>query len=481
MKGFIRNFKPLEILTDEQIEVIHRAALDVLEETGIRFEHERGLDALEKNGCQVDRDNMRVRIPADLVEECLRKCPSSFHVKARDPKNDLRLGGNTLYFEASCGMRTVDLDSWEVRSATKSETVDGLKVLDVLDNVHLLSPYCPYYGFEGVPEVMKVPEMVAAKMRHTTKVQMTGSVKDSEIFNIKMAKAVGCDILGLVNASPPLTFYKDAVEAIFRYAEAGSPFHVSSGAGMGSTGPTTVVGSTITNNAEIIAGLVLAQLIKPGTRVWAGNFVTATDMKTGAPAFGAIANSLHQVIFNQIWRKYGVPTWTGAPAFSNSKKVDFQCGYEKGITAILAAVSGVSVIIMHGGIYGELAFHPVQAIVDDDIAGMVGRFIEGVEVTDETLATELIEQVGPIPGYYLNKAHTRKWWRNENFVPNVADRLTYPEWIEKGKKSALEYAKERMEQILAKHEPKSLSKDQDKEINEILKEARMYYKQKGLI
>jgi len=481
MKGFRRNFKPLEILTDEQIEVIHRATLDELEETGIRFEHERGLNVLEENGCQVDRNKMRVRIPAGLVEECLHKCPNSFHVKARDVKNNLELGGNILYFEASTGMQTVDLDSWEMRLATKSETMDGLKVLDALDNVHLLCSFCPYYGFEGIPEVMKIPEMVAAKMRYTTKAQMVGSNKDSEIFNIKMAKAVGCDILGLVNASPPLTFYQDAVEAIFRYAEAGFPFHISSAPCMGATGPATIAGSTITNNAEIIAGLVLAQLIKPGARVWTGNSVLAMNMKTGAPNFGAIANSLHQAIYNQICRKYGIPTWTGAPAFSNSKRIDIQGGYEKGISAILAAISGVNVVILQGGIYGELEFHPVQAIVDDDIAGMIGRFIEGVEVTDETLATKLIERVGPIPGDYLGKAHTRKWWRNENFVPNVADRLTYPEWIEKGKKSTLEYAKEKMKQILATHESKPLSKDQDKEITEVLKEARMYYKQKGLI
>jgi len=102
-------------------------------------------------------------------------------------------------------------------------------------------------------------------------------------------------------------------------------------------------------------------------------------------------------------------------------------------------------------------------------------------VTEETLAIDLIEEVGPIPGFYLDKRHTRKWWKKEQFVPKVADRLTYPEWLKKGKKSALEYARERMKNILATHEPKSLSEDQDKEISKILEEAKKYYKEKGMM
>ncbi len=428
LKGFICDFKPLEILRNEQIEKIHRGTLEILEETGVRFEHKKGLDILEDHGCRVDRKDMRVRIPPSMVEECLRRCPSSFHIKARDPKNDIRLGGNTLYFLSSCGMQTVDLDTWESRPATESETIDGIKVLDALDNLHMIVCYSPYYGWEGLPEVMAIPEMVAAKAKYSSKVQMSGSVKDSEIFSIKIAKALGCDILGLVNASPPLTYYEGAVETIFRYTEAGLPYHVSSGAGMGTTGPVTIVGSTITNNAEIIAGLVLTQLIKPGHRVWVGNFVMFSDMITGSPAFGSIANSLHQTIFNQIWRKYGVPTYSSITAFSSSKLIDYQCGYEKGISSILAAVSGVNVVILHGGLYGELSYNPVLSILDDDVAGMIGRFIESVQVSDETLAIDLIEKTGPIPGYYLNTAHTRKLWQTQDYMPKVADRFNIA-WI----------------------------------------------------
>ena len=482
LKGFTRNFKPLEMLTEEQVEAIHRGALDVLQQTGMRIEHERALKLLEKNGCKVDYEQMRVRIPPGLVEECLRKAPSSFRLKAREPKNDVVLGGNTVYFMASVGMQAVDLDSWEARVATRKENYDAVTVLDALDNCHYIPPYGPYFGFEGVPPVMCHTESLAARLRNSAKATMAGCSKDSEIFDIEMAKAVGTEITGMCLASPPLTYYADAIEAAFRYVEAGFPLYMSTGEVYGGTGPATIAGSVVTSSAELMAAIVLVQLIKPGARVWAADFTFPMNMQTGAPAFGNIGISLHQAVFHQVWRKYEIPTLNGgSSSFGDSKRIDFQCGYEKAINTLLPALCGANCMFFHGGVYGELTYHPVQSILDDDIAGMIGRFIEGVQVNDDTLAIDLIEEVGPIPGHFLNTEHTRKWWKHEQFVPKAADRLTYPEWTKTGKKSALDYAKERMEEILATHKPKPLTSSQEEEVERVLEEARAYYRKKGLI
>ncbi|MEA1964073.1 MAG: trimethylamine methyltransferase family protein [Candidatus Aerophobetes bacterium] len=481
LKGFTRKFKPLEILTEEQVEAIHRGTLEILENTGMTFYHEKALKLFEKNGCKVDFEKKRAYFPPALVEECLRKCPSSFHVKARDPKSDLIIGGDTLYFTTFPGMRTVDLDTWESRVPTKKENDDAVKVLDALDNLHKILCYTPYFEVKSIPPITAIPESVAAKIRNSTKIQLTGYSKDCEIFNIKMAISAGTEIFGQCCASPPLTYYGDAIESAFRFIEAGFPLHISTGDVFGGTAPATLAGSMITNNAEIIAIIVLTQLIKPGTRVVAADFVFPQNMQTGSPAFGAIGCSLHHVMFNQIWRKYGIPTNNASVGVSSSKKIDFQCGYERAILALLSALSGGNIIQLHGGIHGELTYHPIQSILDDDIAGMIGRFIEGVEVSDETLAIDLIEEVGPIPGFYLNKEHTRKWWKKEQFVPKAADRLTYPEWMKKGKKSCLDYAKEKMDEILATHKPIPLTEDQDNEIERILEEARKYYQERGML
>jgi len=481
MKGIVRNFKPLEILTEEQVEAIHRATLDILWETGVIMQHKKALKLLEKNGCRVDYNEMSVRFEPGLVEECLRKTPSSFHVKARHPKHDLVIGGNVTYCQAFSANQAVDLDTWEPRAATRKENYDAVTVMDALENLHIISPYCPYFDVEDVPPVMSISESTAAHLRNSTKVQMTGYSLDSEIFDIQMAQAVGIEVIGDCLASPPLTYYSEAIESLFRYVEAGLPCWIASGNIHGGTAPATIAGATITNNAELMAGVVLAQVLKPGARIAVGDYTFPQNMRSGAPAFGAIGVALHQVVFNQIWRKYGIAIGAGASGCSNSKRIDFQNGYEKAMLALTFVLSGASTLSLHGGVSSELTFHPIQAILDEDIAGMIGRFMDGVEVNDETLALDLIKQVGPIPGSYLSTKHTRDWWKREQFVPKVADWLTYPEWMESDKKSALDYAKERMEEILTTHKPVPLTANQEEDIERLLEEEREYYRGKGLM
>ena len=125
MRGFTRKFGPLEILAEEEVEAIHRGTLEVLWVTGVRMEHERALKLFESNGCKIDYADMRVRIPPALVEDCLRKTPSSFHAQARDHKNSLMIGGNTLCLAVAPGTQTVDIETWEPRPATRKENYDG--------------------------------------------------------------------------------------------------------------------------------------------------------------------------------------------------------------------------------------------------------------------------------------------------------------------------------------------------------------------
>ncbi len=481
MKGFTRNFKPLEILTEEQVEAIHRGTLNVLEKTGMRFEHQRALKLFEQNDCQVDYDAMRVRIPSGLVEECLRKAPSSFYIKARDPENDMQLGGNSLYFGATCGMGIVDLDTQKLRPATKKERDDGCVVIDALDNIRCIGAYTPYFEVEGIPPCMYIPEAFAAVIRYTTKVAISAYQLDSEVFSFAMAKAAGTETIQVCSNSPPMTCSSDTIQAMFRAIEAGFPIQIGGGVTMGATSPASLAGAVILLNAQSTGAIVLTQLIKPGTRIISSDFALSQDMRTGSPAFGNIGGVLHVAVFNQMWRRYGIPANTPIPGFTSSKIIDFQSSYEKAIGALATAVSGGSKIDFHGGVYGEVSWHPFQAILDRDIAGMIGRFIEGIEVNDETLAIDLINAVGPIPGMYLDKAHTRKWWQRGQFIPMAADSLTYPDWIAKGRKTALDYAKERMEEILATHKPKPLTASQEDEIERILEEARAYYKKKGMM
>ena len=216
-KGFTRKFRPLEILTEGQVEEIHRGTLYILEHTGVVFLHEEVLKLLKNNGCHVDFGNNRVKFPPALVEECIRRCPSSYLIRARDPKHDLIIGGNTSYFTPQVGKDIADQNTWETRTPTRKENYEFVKVMDGLECLHTQWLYCPFFGFEGVPPVMGIPESVAGMFRNSTKIPASGYQTDCEIFTTKMAKAIGSDVLGICVCANPLTYYRDACLAARLY------------------------------------------------------------------------------------------------------------------------------------------------------------------------------------------------------------------------------------------------------------------------
>lgn len=482
-EGFLRKAKPLEILSEPEVQAIHRGALDVLADTGIRFESKRALKLLKKSGCKVDEELNRVRMPAGLVEECISQCPSSFRMKGRSPKTDVNIGGNTLYFCPFPGMRTIDLDTWEQRIPTIEDNHQAVKILDKLETISLSASYTPYCELKDVPGVMLLPTSAWSRMKYFSKPSRVGSTVDSHIWEMQMADVVGMDVFAAMEAAPPLTWYGDAIDCAWACAERGLPVEVGCGAVMGGTGPATIAGTLVQSMAEMMSGIVLVQLINPGNGILANSFVFAMNMVTGAPAAGGIEVSLFQVAFNQLWRgKYGIPTMLGGSGPSSSEIIDVQLGFEKGIGASLAAVSGASVVNMHGGIHVELTYHPVQSIIDDDIAGKLGRYVEGILVNHETLALDIIREVGPIPGNFLRSKHTINWWKKEHHMPKVSDRVSYHEWIRSGKKSILENAKEKMNAMLMSYEQDPpLSDQQNEDLDSILEEARNYYKSKDLL
>ncbi len=481
-KGFKRSFEPIKVLTDSQVEAIHTATLEVLEKTGIRFESERALKLLEQNGCLVDHETMMARMPGSLVEESIRKTPSSFSVKAREAKNDLRIGGNTLYYMSSAGARYTDVKTGEVRMATQEENDQGVLISDALDTIDMFPSYTPYFEIENVEAVMLCPTSLASRIRFSSKASRGAQATDTFIFETQLAQAVDMQLIGVCEAAAPLAYPEDAINAAFEYIGAGFPMFIAAGSIMGGSAPVTAAGSTISNNAELLGLVVLLQCMRPGTGIIGNDFVTPMDMNSGGFLFGALGVNLHQMAFNQLWTQvYKIPTMNTGAAFSNSKLIDYQSGYEKTHTAVVSALSGANGIVLHGGVTAELAYNPILSIINDDVANIIGRTIEGFAVNEESMAVELIEKVGPSPGSFLGKKHTRVHWQEEYFVPTVADRLSYQEWTEQGRKSVIDKARERMEEILANHKPLPITAEQDKDIDRILEDARKHYRKKGLM
>ncbi|MCX6383609.1 MAG: trimethylamine methyltransferase family protein, partial [Actinobacteria bacterium] len=149
--------------------------------------------------------------------------------------------------------------------------------------------------------------------------------------------------------------------------------------------------------------------------------------------------------------------------------------------AMCSALSGANMIVMHGGVTAELAYNPILAVIDDDVANTIGRIVEGFDVNDATIGLDTIMDVGVSPGTFLSTKQTRTFWKTEDYTTRVFDKLSYKEWVEGGKKTVLKKAKERYDEIIATHKPLPLTPEQDKAITDILNEATAFYKKKGLI
>ncbi len=474
LDGFTRRIKPLEMISEAQLDEIHHATLEVMETTGLVFKSENALRVLKDGGCKVDEASGRVRFPPAVVEEAIRSAPSSFTVKSRDPARSVRLGGNAFYYSDMPGRGIVDLGSGKIRPATAKENRDALIVLDALPNFHVLCSYTPYFDVEGWTPLMSITESTAAKIRLSTKVQWTGYQQDCELFAIEMAKATDQDIIGIACTASPLTYPADACESALRFAAADLPVHVVCGAMMGASAPVTTAGALVSLGAEALAGVVLVQLACRGARVSVENSVLPMAMATGGPQFGSLSAMLHTAASGQLWRRYGIPLFADS-GWTNAKRIDFQDAWERYLITMAIALSGCHVANLHGGVFGELAFHPAQAVMDDDVAGLIGRFIEGVRVDRETVAVDLIETVGPIPGNFLSTDHTLEHFRHEMFTPRAADLTLYQEWDLNGGKNALEKAHDRVAEILKCHRPLPLPPEQDREIERILEKARAHY------
>ncbi|MBN1315353.1 MAG: trimethylamine methyltransferase family protein [Anaerolineales bacterium] len=480
-KGFTRNFKPLEMLTADQVKAIQKASLRVLADTGITFEDAEARQILAENKCQVDEESKRVRFPEDLVKENLDQCLDSFRIRARDAENDLYPGNQgKVFFLASCGLNSINLDTWQPKRPTRKDFYDYVKVLDALPNIHAL-PAFPWWGFDKVPQVMSLLESNAAKMRMSTKIQSEGAVAGNERWTLAMAKATNQDLLQLVNPTAPLTFSEETLQKLINFVKDEIVFAICSGPVPGATAPATVAGGLVTGNAEHLAGIVLANLVKPGPRLISANMTMMQNMRSGAPYFSQAGNMVLDGAFHQVWRDYGVPSWSTMPAWTGSKAIDFQAAYETAMAAVSSAMCGSMFLVFQGGLTQQLIAHPIKAILDDDVAGMVGRILQGVDVNDETLALDVIDQVGPLPGTFLTTAHTRKWWRKEQYIPQVADHLSQEDWLAAGSKTPIDHAREKMEHILATHQTAPLLPEQEQAIEDILNDARQYYRKLGAI
>jgi trimethylamine---corrinoid protein Co-methyltransferase len=379
------------------------------------------------------------------------------------------------------GMRYVDPDTWQLRPATLREHAEAQIVGDALPNVHLMDGVFAYTDLADVPGIMQQLEGLASGFRNSSKAQHYGYMKDSDTFAIAMAQAIGVTLETEVDVAPAVAFSEDAVSTIWRFAELGWGIEACPGGNAGATAPASLAGTAAQHWAATMAFIVLAQLIRRGAPVGLQLAGWVVHTRLAIPITAAPEAWYVGAMTNQLCLRWGIPITTPTGFCGQAKMFDYQAATEKALGVLSTVLSGSNLHVLHGSHGEELGFSNILQVMDDDIAGAIGRFLQGTEVNDETLALEIVREVGTAPASFMNTAHTRKYWAKDRFTPIAADWGTHVDWLKDGKKDITARAREKVEAIVSEHKPLPLTVEQGRAIDDILEEARRYYRSAGEI
>lgn len=468
----------LDILNRDELHKIDLTTMKILETVGLEMHDKRALKILDEAGAMVDYNKKKVKIPEYLVRDCIKKAPSQFSTYGRRGIQRVKHGGDHINF--ICGLNSPNILDLEngLRSTTLKDVEAGARLVDALDNIQVT------YAMgtpQDVPLEMQLLHSFEATLRNTEK-PIEVEVGSGEVLRycFKMVSAVvgGEEEMkkrpvysSTIEISSPLKFHKPQTDMLYESSIRGIPMKIISCPISGVSGPVTLAGALAQSNAEVLVGITLAQLINPSTPVIFETAPLSFDMRTALITFGSPETILMQVASLQLGHYYGLPTRSSGTG-TNEEVPGVQAGYEKMLSGITVALAGSNGISNLGTIGSSSSISFVQAVVDDEMAGLITRFIRGFEVNHETLAFDVIRKVAVEGTNFLLEKHTREHFRKEHLIPRLSNRLSRRDWEKAGAKEIREKAKERAKEIFKTHYPEPLDRDIGRELEKILDQAR---------
>lgn len=479
-----RNFKPpssriqFKVLSDRDLDQVWEAALQVMAETGVRFPSTWALDVLEEAGCVVDRTSSVAKLPSDLVIASLRQAPTRFLLAGRDPQDDLWIDNRTSYLSTDgCAVDVYDITSGILRRSNRQDITDACLVADYLPEISYI--WGPPVSAQDCPAVVRALHEIEASMDGTTMHIQPETVINREIaqYALNMAALVagGKEALRkrplfsyMQCATDPLGQDGGSLEASMIAAEWGIPTGFMPMPMSCATAPATLAGNLVVTTVDAVSPLVLMQLVNPGTPVYFAAAPTAIDLKTGGYTGGGPEDFLLAAAFSEVCHYLQIPLAMGAFA-TGAKLPDWQAAVDNCFSGLLPVLTNTAILNGAGTLNGSKIFSLQALIMDAEIYSIISRIAEGIEVNDQTLAVDLIKQIGP-GGNYLSAKHTRQYMR-EIWQPTVYDRKPYGAWEESGKEGAYEAATEKARWILENHTVQPLEQGIKEEFAAIIKQA----------
>ena len=456
-------YRPVEILSADEIETIHRASLRILAEIGMEVLGDRALDRLAAAGAEIDPMNRRVRLDPALVEELVAQAPSQFTLHARNPERNVVMGGNHLVFCAVGGPAFVtDLDRGR-RAGNQADFVDYVRLIGALDVIHQEGggPLEP----TDLPVETRHLDMYEALVTNLDKTwHCLGSgatVVDDAIEIACRAREIERDqlveepsLITIINTNSPLRLDGPMSDGLIEMAMWGQPVVATPFTLAGAMTPATLAGAITQQNAEALFCIALAQLVRPATPMVYGAFTSNVDMRTGSPAFGTPESVKGAFASGQMARRYGLP-WRSSNATA-SNVVDAQAAYESEMAVWGAVMGGVNLLYQGAGwLEGGLTASYEKLILDAEILQMMAEVLSPFRVDEAEIGVDAIAAVGP-GGHFFGSPHTLERYETAFYRPLLSDWRNFETWQEDGARTATERANGIWKRLLADFEPPPL-------------------------
>ncbi|HSG43262.1 MAG TPA: trimethylamine methyltransferase family protein [Anaerolineales bacterium] len=461
----------LKILSDSEVESTYDATLRILKEIGVILTHPEARQLLTDAGATVKDE--RVYFPPELVEDCLAKCPSQVTIRGRNGTIKT-LGDGSLNFHNLGGARDIhNLVTNEHRYAILQDVRDSTRLLDALPNCTTINPF---FTPVDVPGELMALEMYRHAIPFTTKpVQGPGVLLASEVrYIFEMASVLGPppEILTLsVSPVSPLALPDHAVDAILEIARYSIPFGPLPCPTAGATAPFSIAGAIAQQAAEVLASLVLVQLIQPGLPIIFCGRLAMMNPRTGIAVWGGIEMGLASAGTVQLGHRCKLPV--NVYGFStNSHTLDMQSGFERALNAVIPALAGADELSGIGEMEaGNLSTY-AQMVADNEFASSIHRVRRGYAANENTLAVDVIATAMNGPRNFLGQKHTLNHMKGgEMFMSKLTEKGSWESWDAGGRRGLAEQAQAESERILREHQVEPLTDAQSKELDKIMASA----------
>jgi trimethylamine--corrinoid protein Co-methyltransferase len=464
---------PTEIASADQIEAIHDASLRILRDIGMRVLDDETRSLFAAAGATTE--GQMVRFDPEMVAPIVATAPAQFVLHARNPAHDLVIGGDHLAFGSVASAPNVADLAGGRRTGNRRDFQDLLRLVQSLTSIHFTGGYpVEPVDLHGSIRHLEATYDLLTLTDKAIHVYSLGRQRNVDVIEmVRIARGATesqldgePSLFTIINTNSPLTLDVPMSHGIIEMSRRNQVVCITPFTLAGAMAPITLAGALAQQNAEALVGLMLTQIVRPGSPVVYGGFTSNVDMQSGAPAFGTPEYWTTAIVGGQLARRYGVPYRSSNTCAANA--VDAQAAYES-MWSIWGAVSGGCNLMMHGAGWMEGGLHAgfEKLVLDADLLHMVSAALDPFVVDDDSLALEAIAEVGP-GGHFFGTAHTRARYRTAFFRPLISDWRNHETWIEAGRPEAAGTASRLATAFLEAYEPPPLDDAVRLELTELV-------------